>query len=714
MPKITFQTPIKYLPGVGQKRSEQLEKLGISDVGSLLYHLPRAYQHRGDLRLIREALDGETASFMLTIAKTPENARVKNGRIITKIRAFDESGSCTIVYFNQPYMKDNIKIGATYRFWGKTQVNGRLVSISSPDCEPWYEGLELPEFYPIYPLTSGITNKYLNKVIATALESVEISDEEDVIPEKIRERADVEGVKQALFDIHRPQNYALMDKARRRFVFEQLYIFALGISMQRQGNNSRKAPIIKNYDMKAFTSVLPFELTDAQKQVINDVARDIRKPVPMKRMITGDVGCGKTVCAAACAFMAMEEGYQAAIMAPTSILATQHYNDLSELFARLGYECELLVGSTTQKEKKRIYALLASGELKLVIGTHALLSEGVEFADPGVFITDEQHRFGVMQRAELSRKGAEGQDMACHTLVMTATPIPRSLALAIYGDLALSRIEAMPKGRQKVDTFAVNESYRTRINKFIKKQVANKNQVYIVCPSIQEAEKDEDEATLGNIVGFDYKPGEEAPKLKSAVEYAENLQNKVFPELKVSLMHGKMKPAEKDEIMSDFAKGKIDILVSTTVIEVGVNVPNATLMIVENAERFGLAQLHQLRGRVGRGSAKSYCILVSDSKSSSAQERLKTMCETADGFKIAEADLNLRGPGDYFATDTAARQHGIGVNLAGICNDMSDLNFAFETARMTLEEDENLLLPEHRALRERVYTLTGKVSYTIS
>ena len=702
MASINFKTPVRYLSGVGEKRAEQLEKLGIRDVGGLLRHFPRAYQHRGDIKPLAEAKNGEIGAFLLTIGSAPKSARLKGRMVLTKIAAFDDTRSCTLVYFNQAYVKDVFTVGATFRFWGKVSVRAGRIELASPDYEPYYDGRPLPEFTPLYPLTKGITNKYISKIIDNALSSLSVADCDDPLPKSIRQRAKLTELDWSLRAIHRPSNYDMMDRSRRRFVFEELFNFALGVSMQRREVEKTYAPIFDKTDMTRFFDAVGFELTGAQKRVLAEIEADLTHPDgrQMSRMVSGDVGCGKTVCAAAAIYMAVSNGYQAALMAPTAILATQHYNDLSALFGKLGYRVELLCGSTTAAKKRKIYAGLASGELMIVVGTHALISAGVEFKNAGLFVTDEQHRFGVMQRAELARKGDNG--LSAHTLVMSATPIPRTLALILYGDLDVSRVDEMPPGRQKVSTFTVDESYRDRLNGFIRKQAEEGHRTYIVCPAIESAEKDEDGSPSESIVGLDYRAGQESqPELKNAVEYAEELRTCVFPDLRVELMHGRMKSAEKDEVMSRFAAGDIDVLVSTTVIEVGVNVPEATLMVVENAERFGLSQLHQLRGRVGRGKAKSWCILVSDSKGQVAKERLKTMCETNDGYKIAQKDLELRGPGDYFANENGSRQHGQHpLALSSMCSDMDDLKLAFECAADTLQSDPDLSHPENAALAE--------------
>ena len=489
-------------------------------------------------------------------------------------------------------------------------------------------------------------------------------------------------------------------QAQKRLAFDEMLIFGLGIASSAKKRAENIGATFSPCSLEPLTSLLPYELTKDQKAAINDVYRDTvftganGLTNSMARIIVGDVGCGKTVCAIAAMYIAAKSGYQCALMAPTEILANQHFNDISDLLGRLNINCCLLTGSTTASAKKQIYASIANGETKVVVGTHALLSEKVEFENLGLIITDEQHRFGVAQRAKL-----KDRTKSAHMLVMSATPIPRTLALALYGDLDVSRIKEMPKGRMRVDTFVVNEEYRERLNLFIEKQVSLGGQCYIVCPSIDKNEDAEDDSlTLDDGVR------NPALHLKNAVEYAECMQ-KQFPNIPVGCLHGKMKKAEKDSIMHDFAAGTIKILVSTTVIEVGVNVPNASLMIVENAERFGLSQLHQLRGRVGRGSRKSYCVLVSDSKGESSTERLEVMRTTHDGFEIAERDLLLRGPGDFFSNssdDNLRQSGGFEFKIASVFNSSELFESAFECAKSIIESDPNLTLPHHIMLKKEL------------
>ncbi len=695
MGSVNFETSVRYLNGVGEKRALDLANMGIYTIRDLLYHFPRAYQHRGNVRLLCEAEDGESAAFIMTVASQPHTARLKGRMTLTKFSAVDESGKCNITFFNQSYVSKVFTVGATFRFWGKIQRKGKSIFLTSPAYEPYIEGLPLPEFYPIYPLSGSLTQKYMGKIISSALAMLDTEAIGDILPPELVKENHLPTLDYALRAIHNPMSYELMERARRRFVWEELYIFALAISLSKKKTVDGNAPIFKACDMENFYSAFPFAPTGAQRRVIAEIEQDVTDPKAqgMSRLVCGDVGSGKTLCAAAAMYMAAANGYQCALMAPTEILATQHYNDLSVIFAKLGIRCELMAGSTPAAKKRLVKQGLKEGTIDAVIGTHALLTKDVEFARAGLIITDEQHRFGVMQRAALGEKGK-----GSHILVMSATPIPRTLALIMYGDLSLSYIDEMPPGRKKVSTFTVDESYRERMNGFIEKQATEGRQVYIVCPAI-EAEEDE------GLVGLDYTPETEysQPKLKNATEYAEKLKAEM-PNVRIALMHGRMKSSEKDDIMSRFAKGEIDVLVSTTVIEVGVNVPNATLMIVENAERFGLSQLHQLRGRVGRGEHKSWCILVSDSKGQEAKARLLAMTETNDGLEIAKKDLAIRGPGDFLPDKRGvARQHGgISFKVASLCENTADLEAAFAYSGNTLSKDPKLDLPENQVAAKRV------------
>ncbi len=680
---------VKKLYGVGDSRAAAYARVGIKTIEDLLFYFPRAYENRGNITLLAAAREDIKSAVVLTVATAPKAAHIRRGMDLLSFRAFDESGSCKITFFNQNYLKDKFPIGSTFRFWGKVERTGRSFSMSSPAYEPYDEQMPLPALYPVYPLTEGLSQKQLQKDISAALP---LASEKlvDTLPPEIRSQHKLCTLAFALRNIHSPDDYNSLAIAKRRLIFDELFLFALGLRFLGKKQRSGSAIPCTQNDISPLLSLLPYRLTEAQSRVIGQIAEDMAKPTPMRRIVVGDVGCGKTICAAAAMLIALRSGRQAVLMAPTEILARQHYDDLAPLFAKLGIECGLLIGATPAAQKRNIHARLAEPDprrrLHLVIGTQALISGGVSFAAPGVIVTDEQHRFGVGQRAELANKNE-----SAHVLVMSATPIPRSLALVMYGDLDISRIDQMPPGRQKVDTFRVDESYRERIDAFILKQVRLGGQVYIVCPAIEEQQVADDEVSLSEITLLD-RLTEEKPPLKAASVYAEQLAARL-PELRVGLIHGKLTPKEKEAVMSSFASGECDVLVSTTVIEVGVNVPNACLMIVENAERFGLSQLHQLRGRVGRGSRKSYCVLMSDAKGEAAVRRLSTMCSTYDGYTIAETDLSMRGPGDFVSSskEGGVRQSGgIRFRLAELCDDPALPADAFAAADSLIKSDARL------------------------
>jgi ATP-dependent DNA helicase RecG len=708
-----FDVDIKKLYGVGAARASHYASLGVYSVGDLLLHYPRGYEDRGNIKLLDQT-DGQTKyAYMLTVATVPKSVRVKGRMTLTKFRVYDDSASCEITFFNQDYLKNVFTLGATFRFYGKVEKKAGRYTMTSPAYEPYVEDKELLPLVPVYPLTEGITQKQISKDVSAAMTLAATIGEADTLPEEIRKRNRLCTYSYALRNIHMPESFSALAAAKKRLIFDEFFSFALGISMA--GAKSRRAPAYActRSDLRPLESVLPYSLTGAQSRVIGEIKSDMSRHVAMSRMVIGDVGSGKTVCAAAAMLFAVQNGRQAVLMAPTEILARQHYESLSAIFDKLGIRCALLIGATGAAEKRRIYSSLtadADERLDIVIGTHALLSSGVEFAAPGVVVVDEQHRFGVGQRTTLAKKNP-----MCHVLVMSATPIPRSLALALYGDLDISALDEIPPGRQKVDTFVVDESYRERLNGFIEKQVAAGGQVYVVCPAVEEQAVDEDEEA--NILLCDVGvEGDllydcEAPiKLKSAIKLSEELTER-FSDLRVDFLHGKLKSREKEEKMAEFVSGETDILVSTTVIEVGVNVPNASLMIVENAERFGLSQLHQLRGRVGRGSRKSFCVLVSDtiSKEGKAKERLMTMKNSHDGYEIAEKDLAMRGPGDFLRSsgDGRVRQSGgVRFRLAELCDDTGLMKIAFEEAKSIISVDPELAgYPELRARVDSQFTL---------
>ncbi|MBQ7125431.1 MAG: ATP-dependent DNA helicase RecG [Clostridia bacterium] len=690
------------LSGIGVKRAEAFSRLKIYTIGDLLRHFPRGYQNRGNIRLLSEAVLGESCSYLLTIGTQPKSATLKNRMTITKFTAFDESGTVVITYFNSRFIEKAFHVGETFRFWGRvTKEKGRL-AMSSPAHELYLDGIELPDLVPIYPSASGLTQKVISEAVGSALQLISDCNTPEILPEKFSSELDLPSHYEALRAIHCASHFSDIEAARRYFSAEELYLFSLGLSLTKNRKRSGKPPKIKKTELEDFKKLLDFTLTSAQERSIKEIFSDMtRGDMPMSRLLSGDVGSGKTAVAAAALYLSAESGYQSALMAPTEILAEQHYRYLSEIFGGLGYKTELLIGSLGASQKKRIKSLLKSGEIDIIIGTHALITPDTEFNNLGLVVTDEQHRFGVNQRARL---GGEGE-ISPHVLVMSATPIPRTLALILYGELALSMLDELPAGRQRVDTFVVDESYRNRLNAFIEKQVSGGGQVYVVCPTVEEKEEDSLE---GDIISFAPDGRAEMsfdkPKLKSAVQYAENLASELSPDISIALIHGRMSGKEKAEVMKRFSCGEVDVLVSTTVIEVGVNVPNASLMIIENAERFGLAQLHQLRGRVGRGSRKAYCVLVSSGGGEKAEKRLSVMKNTYDGYKIAEYDLEIRGPGDYFPSkDGSARQHG---SFGGIISaDMNLLKKAMLAAEETLSLDKTLSLPQNSYAAEKMREL---------
>ncbi len=676
---LKIDSPVGMLPGVGVKRAAELAALHITTVGDLLFHFPRAYQNRGQISTVLQAVQsGEKCAMILTVGSEPTTATLKGRMTLTKFSAFDESGKITVTFFNQNYVKSAFKIGQTYRFFGKIERFRGTYSLSSPEYEPITPARNLPDYYAIYPLTKGISQKMMQAMIRAALSGLDPATP-DPVDEKYRRMRGLCGLMEALRIIHDPPDLEMLERARNYFIFEELFRFALGVLGAKGGKKERIAPVfpISKGMEDEFYAYLPFAPTGAQRRVIGEIADDLRSGFPMNRLVSGDVGCGKTVCAAAAAYFAVKSGYQCAMMAPTEILATQHFEDLTALLDGSGMRIALLTGSLTPAAKRNVQKQIAAGEVDFVIGTHALISAGVRFRDAALVITDEQHRFGLAQRDQLADKC--GRDPgSVHILAMSATPIPRSLALVLYGDMDQSAVDEMPPGRRKVSTFLVDESYRQRMEGFIIKQAAEGRQTYIVCPAIEEQEDGEDEGPAVDLFGRKI----EKLKLKSAVEYAAELSAK-YPGLRVGCLHGKMKAALKDEVMGEFAAGRLDVLVSTTVIEVGVNVPNATLMIVENAERFGLSGLHQLRGRVGRGQYKSWCILVSDSDSEGAKERLEKLCETSDGYEIAKYDLARRGPGDFFPSEQGGfRQSGeLHFRMASLCDNTELLMTAFAAAK---------------------------------
>ena len=657
-----LNTDVRGIKGIGEQRAKALGKLGIATLRDLISWFPRKYDDRTQMRRIADLIPGESACVAAMIATPPTVAHIRKGMDLVKVRAVDESGVLDVTFFNQTWLKNSLQVGQTYIFCGKAEGNLLRRSMASPIVEREGQREATGRIVPIYPLTAGVSQLILQRSIRQGLDEC-AAILPDILPHEVRLAHNLCHVGYAYENIHFPESAEALEIARRRLAFEELFLFTIGLQRLRLRREVVRTTPCKAVEMKPFYDALPFSLTAAQRRCVEEAISDMRSGGAMNRLCQGDVGSGKTMVAAGSVYFAVKNGLQAALMAPTEILAQQHYAGLAPLMECLGIRCALLTGSTPAKTKRSIAAQLASGEIDFAIGTHALITEGVEYHNLGLVVTDEQHRFGVAQRTALAEKGHHP-----HILVMSATPIPRTLALILYGDLDVSIIDELPPGRQPIETFAVPGSYHQRIYNFIRRLVAEGRQAYIVCPMVEVNDELPDER-------------------KAVTEYAQMLQKEVFPDLRVAYVHGKMKPKEKDAVMTAFAARETDILVSTTVIEVGVDVPNAAVMVVENAERFGLSQLHQLRGRVGRGKHQSYCVLISDNKNEETRARLKVMTKTADGFKIAEEDLRLRGPGDFFGE----RQHGLpGLRIADIGCDTKLLQEAQQAALALLERDPEL------------------------
>ena len=657
-----LNTDVRYIKGIGEQRAKALGKLGIATLRDLISYFPRAYDDRTALRRIADLVPGETAGVAAMVASPPTISHIRKGLDLVKLRAVDDTGTLDVTFFNQAWLKNNLRQGETYVFYGRAEGSLLRHQMANPVVEPEGRREVTGRIVPIYPLTAGVSQLILSRSIRQGLDAcADILP--DVLPDRVRRDHQLCRIEYAYENIHFPESAEALDLARRRLAFEELFLFTIGLERLRSRREVIHVPPCGGVDMEPFYRALPFTLTDAQRRCVEEALADMRSGTPMNRLCQGDVGSGKTMVAAACVYFMVKNGRQAALMAPTEILAQQHYQGLAPLLENLGIRCALLTGSTTAKTKRSITQQLENGEIDFAIGTHALITGSVAYHDLGLVVTDEQHRFGVAQRADLAAKGDHP-----HILVMSATPIPRTLALILYGDLDVSVIDQLPPGRQPVQTFAVTGGYHQRVYNFIRKLVGEGRQAYIVCPMVEENEELPDER-------------------KAVTECARKLQAEVFPDLKVAFVHGKMKPREKDAVMTAFAAHETDILVSTTVIEVGVDVPNAAVMVIENAERFGLSQLHQLRGRVGRGKHQSYCILISDNKNEETRQRLKVMTKTTDGFQIAEEDLRLRGPGDFFGQ----RQHGLpGLKVADLGCDTQLLQEARQAAEQLLAEDPDL------------------------
>jgi len=677
----TLETEVQYLKGVGPKLAQVLSKLNIYTLGDLLFHLPRRYEDRRHFRKIAHARPGEAVTVAGKLV-TVDNVKVRNNMTLTKAYLDDGSGVLELVWYNQPYMKDTLSKlrNSVIVAYGVVKESPYGLQMETPEWEDLPDGadpdslLSVNRIVPIYPLTEGIRQKRMRQILYNAVQYAHLAPE--ILPRSVRERVGLPPIAQALQQIHFPDEESQIEPARRRLVFEEFFLMQLGVGMQRRQNQQERGIAMRIDEQRLneqLQRLVPFELTNAQKRVIREIWSDMTLPHPMNRLLQGDVGSGKTIVAAAAILAAVDNQYQAAMMAPTEILAEQHYINLHRLFQPLGISVELLVGRLSSKQRQQARERVASGRAMVAVGTHALIQEEVSFARLGLAIVDEQHRFGVLQRAALRDKG-----IMPHLLVMSATPIPRTLTMTLYGELDVSILDEMPPGRKPVKTHWKTPEERLKVYAGVRKLIEEGRQAYVICPLIDESDK---------------------LQVRAAEEMAEHLQKDVFPDLRVGLLHGRMKPAEKEAVMEQFRAGELDILVSTTVIEVGVDVPNAAVIVIEDADRFGLAQLHQLRGRVGRSEHQSFCILIANPKSEDGQRRMDIMARTNNGFIIAEEDLKIRGPGEIFGT----KQSGMpSFRVADLVKDMGLLEVARQEAFRVLEQDPDLSKPEHEALRDAV------------
>lgn len=664
----------KYIKGVGPNRVKQLNKLGIYNLEDVITYYPRGYEDRGKAKLIAELVDGEEALIEVTCVSKMSEIRIRKNMAIYKLIVRDDSASCTLTWFNSFYLKDKFKVGENYKFFGKVKRRINQIEMMSPVYDDESTSKNTGKIIPIYPSTYELSQNVLRGIIENGLKEVG-NDLKETLPEYLQKEYGVMDLNNAIHQIHFPNDFKEYERARKRLVFEELLIMQLALLnlKDKYTKDVDGIEFSKDVKMSVIIDALPFKLTNAQKRVLEEIELDMENKKMMNRLLQGDVGSGKTAVSMCAAYKAVKSGYQVAVMVPTAILAKQHYENFKKLLSNFDITCELLVSGITKKQKESILERLKNGEINIIIGTHALIEENVEFQKLGLVVTDEQHRFGVRQRGALNSKG-ENPDV----LVMSATPIPRTLALILYGDLDISIIDELPPNRQKIETCAVTPSKEDRVNNFLKEQIKEGRQVYVVCPLVEESEE---------------------INAKSVLEIFERYKNDTFKEFNVEYLHGKMKPKEKEQIMQDFKDKKIDILISTTVIEVGVDVPNASVMVIENAERFGLATLHQLRGRVGRGQYKSYCILKYKGNGEQTRERMKIMVETNDGFKVSEKDLEMRGSGEFFGT----KQHGLPeFKIANLFEDMQILKAVQSLAIKILQEDENLSLEKNKILRNTI------------
>lgn len=671
---------IQYVKGVGPKKKVELNRLGIKTVYDLLTYYPRTYEDQSVLTKIADLKAGCQATVAGVIVNVSDRQGGRRGMTIITALIGDGSGFLQITWFNQKYLKKQLKPGSRVFVTGKVSYayggRGQFAMSQLASFQILGEADEaetLTGIMPVYGATEKLNQKFFRKIIKELFASeLEV---EEIIAEPIKAKYNLLNCFEALKNIHFPENFTELKIARARLAFEELYMIQCGLLLLKKRVQEKKSGVRHLADsnlLKQVLTALPFKLTHDQAKTWQEIKHDMESSVPMRRLVQGDVGSGKTVIALLALVKTVENGYQGALMAPTEILASQHYESFQKLLSDFGIRVGFLSGRLTKKKREEMYALLAEQKIDIVIGTHALIQEGVHFAKLGLVVTDEQHRFGIDQRAELEKKGELTPDV----LVMTATPIPRTMTLTVYGDLDVSLIQELPPGRQPIRTFVRTPDRRELIYQYVLTQLKAGRQAYVVCPLIEMNEES---------------------NLPSAEEVYDELRFGIFQGVPCGLVHGRMKPAEKEQIMQAFYEDKIKLLVATTVIEVGVNVPNASIMVIEHAERFGLAQLHQLRGRIGRGEYKSYCILVSDMKTENAKERLKIMATTSDGFKLAEADLKMRGPGQFFGT----LQHGLpDLKIADVLGDMDILFKAREAAEETLQHKYDIsLILKHLALQ---------------
>ncbi len=668
---------IRYLKGVGEKRAKAFNSLGIDTVGALLRFYPRDYEDLSEIRHICDCFYDEKVCVKAKITSPVTEHYIRENMTLYKFTVSDGTAGMTVTLFNNKFLAKRLNVGSTYLFYGKMTGTAYSPNMSSPEIrEENNTGI-----IPIYKSSKTITSKQIEKAVRTALDGIEINF--DTIPERIRQKNNLCDLNFAIRNIHFPKTKESFERAKTRLTFEELFVLQLGLMLLKNKRKTKTDLIFNKNFLDDFLALLPFSLTNAQQNAISDCLKDMQSGFSMNRLIEGDVGSGKTAVATALMYIAAKNGFQSALMAPTEVLAAQHFETVNNMLKNTDIKVVLLSGSITAANKKKIKEDIKNKNADIIIGTHALLTEDTVFDNLALVITDEQHRFGVSQRAALAKKGEN-----VHTLVMSATPIPRTLGLIIYGDLDISIINEYPKGRQKTDTYFVTSDYRKRLYNFILEHIKNGRQAYIVCPLVEESENSREEI--------------------SAVEYYNELiKSDVFKNFKIGLLHGKMKSKEKDAVMQSFSNGEIDILVSTTVIEVGIDVPNATVMIIENAERFGLSQLHQLRGRIGRGEYKSTCVLISDTKSETTKERLNVIKNNMDGFKIADEDLKLRGPGDFLGQ----RQHGLPeLKIADLFANSDILKLCGMTAAYLLEKDPKLKESENLPLRKEIIALYKRLN----